>query len=308
MTAVTAPPPEHWIAVDTPLHPFLFVGCWNQTGRARDAVMAAVHQRPEQTVVLGGDNIYPTKSMSADGRKRKVYDPAVLATGAAFLSSKEVYAALGNHNIADPAIYDRMIQLPWHIRNPYYGVEFADGYCLVFLDTNRMEEPAAMLDWFAKAQRYIADARQQYYLVQHEPIVSFKKGAPATLYDGVALLDAITVLPRAVLCADTHNYQRGTIQYNPSFLNRVMGNGPSLTQYVVGTGGAAPDPIGAELDDSVTVLDTITYTLEDADAAYGFLAVPADSAPYFVSVAGWNLTGGDRRRRNGKTRKLVKRI
>lgn len=46
------------------LHPFLFMGCWNEdlpSSDARDAVAKAIQANPVRTLILGGDNVYPVK-------------------------------------------------------------------------------------------------------------------------------------------------------------------------------------------------------------------------------------------------------
>lgn len=51
--------PRYLDKQDRNLHPFLFVGCWNLRGPARDAVVGAMMDKAKksdiQNIVLGGD-------------------------------------------------------------------------------------------------------------------------------------------------------------------------------------------------------------------------------------------------------------
>jgi hypothetical protein len=281
---------------ERPLHPFLFMGCWNQPGPARDAVAAAIQNRSEEMLVLGGDNIYPEK-FHRDGEKRKVYNTSVLDDGIELLGNKTIYASLGNHNVNVPEILDYEMEMSWVLPYSYYCAQFGDGYALVVLDTNlEGSDLTVMIDWFKTIQKKLMDLNIPYYLVQHEPYASYKKGKKQVLLQGAALLESITYSPIAVLCADTHNYQRGTLR---------LANG-TLEQYVVGTGGAHHDTLGAAVGDSFTFGD-ISYRLDDHVPGYGFLVVHVGNTE-FVHVADWPTIGGRTRKQKRATRKTLRRV
>lgn len=279
--------------IDYPLHPFLSMGCWNTPGAGRDAVTAAIQARPERVVVLTGDNLYPTKS---DGER--FYNEAVLREGAARMRGKDIYAAYGNHNLDAPSrIADiESSELEWTLPSRYYAARFSDNYALVVLNNNIMhsEEPElqTMLDWFRGVQAELARTGTQYYLVQHVPLVSFKKGSTQTLPFGNRIVAALTHMPIAILCADTHNYQYGHI---------VLHDGRVLYQHVVGTGGARPDALLHE-DGDTHELGYGTYKMVKSRRAYGYLRVDVGSTE-FIQVLDWELDGGAKRRSRRHTRR-----
>ena len=293
-----------------PLHPFAFVGCWNLEApeKAREAVAAAIAASDAGTVILGGDNIYAPASKNAYNRKA-FHDGAKLYTE----MKKRLLVAVGNHNI-DFATFNILGEereafgphaMPPHAT--YFSRKFADGYSVVVIDTNlgqeikgetpkmkeyREEQFRDMLQWLRSV------SVGNYYLVQHEPVISFKKfkkGAKKyhLLERAQEILDALTVPPVAILCADTHNYQVGHIT-TPRM---------SILQYVVGTGGAEPDtldPLDAWGNTYTPEGTSITYTFEGHTPGYGYLYMPPP-AP-FVFVQGWKQGGGTRRRRASRPR------
>ena len=271
------------------MEPFLFFGCWNRDGPARDTVMTAVKESKIRTVILGGDNIYPQKV-----GKVKTYGLETFARGAAFLADKKVYAAIGNHNIADPTVFEAQKRL-WNISNTFYRFKHGSMNFLV-LDTNRMKN-AEMMAWFADQLAELQTSFLPYYLVQHEPYASFKKGKIQILADSAPYLRRLAVYPpRAVLCADTHNYQRGVLRVG----------GVVIPQIVVGTGGAEPDPIDVEYMEShgrQIEIEEGMYELQEYVPGYGYLRVDADGHEEFVLVAPWDSVGGRRR----TTKKLMRR-
>lgn len=290
---------NNYFVEERPLHPFLFMGCWNQPGVARDAVAAAINVREEEMLVLGGDNIYPEKTTnSVTGEKRKLYSTSVLDEGIELLGKKTIYASLGNHNVDVPEILEHEMEMPWILPRSYYCARFNDGYALLILDTNLEGLPlTSMITWFKDMQTTLSNLSIPYYLVQHEPYASYKKGKKQVLAQGPSLYDSITYYPIAVLCADTHNYQRGVL---------TLPNG-TLQQLVVGTGGAHHDPLGASVGDSFTSGD-MTYTLKEHVPGYGFLVVNVGHTE-FIKVADWPSIGGFRRTRKQKraTRKTLRR-
>lgn len=273
--------------------PFLFFGCWNRDGPARDMVLAAVRDSEIKTVILGGDNIYPQKV-----GKAKTYMLETLAHGAAFLADKTVYTAIGNHNIANPTVFEAQKKL-WNISERFYRFKH-DGMDFIVLDTNSMNN-ADMATWFAEQLAELQTSSLPYYLVQHEPYASFKKGKMQILADSAPYLHRLaTYPPRAVLCADTHNYQRGVLRIG----------GVEITQIVVGTGGAEPDPIIVEYMDSQgrqIMMEDGMYELQDYVPGYGYLRVD-ERGEEFILVVPWDkVGGGGRRSRSRRTKKLMRR-
>lgn len=97
-----------------------------------------------------------------------------------------------------------------------------------------------------------------------------------------------------ILCADTHNYQKSTLQIGDK----------TITQYVVGTGGASPDIVKAKIGDKYEE-SGISYVMEDYIPGYGYLEVKADKTE-FIKVSNWRSyegVGGKRKRTIKKSRK-----
>ena len=276
---------ERFFTQDRPLHPFLFMGCWNRAGhRARDAVAAAIQARPESLLVIGGDNIYPEKD--AAGKKR--YNLAVLHEGFELYKSKAVIAALGNHNVSNNAIRDSEIAGPWFLPTNYYAVKFTDA-ALIVLDTNIVTIKDKFEEMKAWLTAIVAKLDVPYYIVQHEPYASYKKEKGQALVGGPELFRCFAANPPlAILCADTHNFQKGILKLEDT---------PAVTQYVVGTGGASPDEIGDHKHTS-----EFMYELQDSREKYGFAVIASPGVLEFQEVASWN--GGHRRtrRRRGRAR------
>jgi hypothetical protein len=300
--------------------PFLFVGCWNNPyNRAVERVIDAINADPIPTLVLGGDNIYPEKIPDPSGGKdKKKYNIAKLVAGIATIKGKKIYAALGNHNIDVAAVEAYELndkpaymyapykmgsgsgpRAPWIMPDYNYVVPFT-GYNLVVIDTNAVEYPerlSVLLDWL----RGVIEGAP-YFLVQHEPYVSIRENKKAkgqikvgALTNYNLLLDVIvTKPPMAILCADTHNYQYGTLTYNDV----------TIPQYIVGTGGAEPDsfPAGYGVPaEPFNEVPGVSYKLLEISSMYGYLRVTDGPRFEFVPVSPWS--GGYRRTRKNRRKK-----
>lgn len=262
--------------------PFLFFGCWNRRGPGRDRVLEAVCADPIVNLVLGGDNVYPDKIKNASGNKTKKYNIELLKEGESKLGCKTVLStALGNHNVSNEEIKSYQIGRWTPPGQSYFTKEF-DDVTLIFLDTNTPLNK----EWLTVKVSECASKGKPYYVIQHEPLISAKKHKFQQLLDLESLCSVLIMYPpRAVLCADTHNYQHGIISYK----------GVDIVQYVVGTGGAEPDVIHPELPTSVNI-GPITYTRRSHIPGYGYVRVYPDSIE-FVKVADWGAAGGTRRRK-----------
>ena len=191
--------------------PFLFMGCWNRAGPARNHVAAALCDNPIENLVLGGDNIYPEKSVNTSGMKTKKYSRNVFDQGIAALKCKRILGtALGNHNISDRDILKTQMESLTSGQN-YYIQNYPDVN-LIFLDSNLSGKDATtMFAWLATE---LEKMDRNYFLIQHEPLLAFKKHKIHQYQQLAPLLDIlIRRPPLAVLCADTHHYQQGVITY-----------------------------------------------------------------------------------------------
>ncbi len=282
------------------LHPFLFMGCWNKAGAPRDAVSAAIQADEVETLILGGDNIYPEKIQRPNGSKNSVYDKALLDDGLARINKKTIYAALGNHNVFNSEIERYELELPWILPGSYYAIEFADNCAIVVLNTNLVDNPDFMLmmEWFSATQKELQTKGMPYYLIQHEPYISFKKKKIQMLVRAPEILANITYPPIAILCADTHNYQKGTITYG----------GMSIPQIIVGTGGAHPDNVTVPVETEHEA-EGVHYKMEEHMPGYGYLRVNVGSTE-FVKIMDWPTEGGKRKtckKRNMRKKRSTRR-
>lgn len=277
--------------------PFLFMGCWNRRGVARDRVLESVCADPCERFVLGGDNIYPEKSVSENGKKTKVYDRGVLTEGLGILGGCKTIlgSALGNHNVSDPRLAKSQIGVLTPADQTYFVQDYSD-VSLVFLDTNLSgTELETMLVWLSTELGRLQMAGRTYYLIQHEPVIGFKKAGVQALLFGNQLLDVLVLYPPlAILCADTHHYQEGLITYK----------GVDIHQYIVGTGGAAPDSMTSD----ASTIDSagVHYARLDFISGYGYARVSAAGVE-FVKVAEWSIGGGGQRRTRRASRAGAKR-
>lgn len=332
--------------VTAPLLPFVFVGCWNREGPhgAREAVARAIQNTNVPTVILGGDNIYPPYTVDPDTGKEKKgddYNLNAFRRGAELYSTiPRLFVAVGNHNIDYPApldiYYEEQQTFGTSLPSSYYSRTFSDGYSIVVIDTNLVE--AKYADAFARMIEWLRGVSVgRYFLIQHEPFVAFSKLKEKAgvkikqipvLKRGHEILAALTEPPIAILCADVHNYQVGEITYR----EKNGDEGYTIPQYVVGTGGAAPDRMFA-LDgkhDYTTPDGKITYKLQDTREGYGFLTVRRSSAEnarripevlpeknytqisdmtfIFRRVMSWPAMGGRRRTRRSKRTKSRHRV
>ena len=272
----------------TNLIPFLFMGCWNRNDKPRSSVADALRENPIKTLILGGDNIYPNKVRIGNNVK-KVYNLKTLMNGIDMLYGKDIYTALGNHNVDGSTLNVQLSLNKWIIPSRYYSVNFAD-HSLIVIDSNLIttDKYNIMKEWLMTTINYLKDKGRKYYYVQHDPFISFKKSKKTVLANISEMLNILAHYPPImILCADTHNYQKGTLKVGDV----------SITQYIVGTGGASPDPVTVEIGTSETV-DDITYKMTDYIPGYGYLEVSDETK--FIKVLEWS--GGKRRRTHKKRR------
>jgi hypothetical protein len=275
------------------LVPFLFMGCWNEDDTPRASVAKAIRENPIKTLVLGGDNIYPKKIRVGNTTDfTKVYNIKTLMNGVHMLHSKNIYTALGNHNISDSVLKTELRLKEWTIPDRYYCINFKD-YSLVVIDSNLIKghEYVVMQEWLKKTISDLESKRKKYYYVQHDPFISFKKNKKTVL---PKLSDLLGVLARyppiAILCADTHNYQQGTLKIS----------GVTIPQFIVGTGGAHPDFVKGKNGDTYEI-EGVTYTMDSYIPGYGYLQI-TDKDKEFIKVEDWrSFEGIGGKRRKGRT-------
>ena len=291
--------------IDRPksLIPFLFMGCWNEDDSPRVSVAKAIMENPIETVVLGGDNVYPQKLRIGNATDfTKVYSQKTLLDGIRMLYGKDIYAALGNHNVGGPMLKTQRNLKQWTMPDRYYSINFSD-LSLVVIDSNLIEEEAAyttMKEWLKNTLSELKAAGRKYYYVQHDPFISFGKTKMIVFPKLVDLLSVLVEYPPlAILCADTHNYQKGTLQ---------LGDKAPIQQYVVGTGGAHPDYVKGKNGETYEI-DGVVYTMESHIPGYGYLEITPE-ATKFIKVEDWRpfeAKGGKRRKTHKKLRHRVKK-
>ncbi len=259
------------VRIPEQLGPFLFMGCWNRDGCQRKggqvAVAAAIHREPrEYPLFLGGDNIYPDKSPTT---KRKTYPEQRLLQGIRCLVGavpRPLFASIGNHNLP---LLPTEFHAPWILPAVSYLVEFTNVSVLV-IDSNPLDVGDAVSDSLAlltDAIGYLETQGRPYYCIMHHPIISYKKKGLQVLPHYAAVLDAfVKYPPRMLLVADTHNYQKGVIEWK----------GMSLLQIVSGTGGADLDPM--EFQDRIEL--PVAYRLLEGMVSYGYQRIDGLSTQF----------------------------
>lgn len=282
---------------DKNLLPFLFMGCWNRDDSPRSSVAKAISDNPIQTLILGGDNIYPEKvRIGKDTDFTKVYSTKTLMNGIHMLYGKDIYAALGNHNIGGPMLNTQLGLSEWTMPARYYCINFND-YSLIVIDSNLVttSQYDEMRDWLKTQVNMLKEKGKKYVYVQHEPFIAFKKKKIVVLPNTDELLNILGEYePQMILCADTHNYQKGALKIGDKL----------ITQYVVGTGGASPDIVKASAGDEYN-MDGITYKMEEYTPGYGYLEVLSDEAK-FIKVSNWRPfegLGGKRKQTHKRRQK-----
>lgn len=273
---------------DINLVPFLFMGCWNLDDTPRTSVAKAIQKNPIQTLILGGDNVYPEKVQIGNSTDfTKVYSMKTLMNGIHMLDGKIIYAALGNHNVSDPILSTQLGLTEWNMPSRYYSVTFND-YGLIILDSNLINtsEYDTMIMWLLDQVGFYKSIGKAYYYVQHDPFISFKKKKKTVLANGGEILKVLLQYPPImILCADTHNYQKGKLQIDDI----------TIPQIIVGTGGASPDFVTAKNGDSYEA-DGIVYTMEEYIPGYGYLEVSSIGTK-FIKVESWRSFEGQGGRR-----------
>lgn len=252
-----------YIAFPERLETFLFMGCWNRDGcqkiGGQAAVAAAIRGEPTHfPLFLGGDNIYPDKSPTT---KRKTYPAQRLLQGINCLVGavpRPLFAAIGNHNLP---LLPTEFQAPWILPATSYRVDFANVSVLVLdsnaWDTGTEEEARSLLELLKTELASLRTRDRAYYCIMHHPIVSYKKKGIQVLPHYAAVLDEfVKWKPRILLVADTHNYQKGIIEWK----------GMDLLQIVSGTGGADLDPM--EFQDHMEL--PVAYRLLEGMVSYGY--------------------------------------
>ena len=286
------------IKIPRPLHPFLFLGCWNTRGAARDAVAATIGANASDVpvLILGGDNVYPL-----EGNKSKLHSPDVFEEGMALYSQFEdepkkfLFPSLGNHNVQKDI---REVQLERYSKylkpdKTYYMLRFTDEFCVIVLDTNIMINTARknnadkriydnMIEWLDRAIRDVARVRERYYIVQHEPMISMrhKKGADkASVLIGCDRVMRILnrYPPIRILCADTHNFQDGFVTFGEG--------AAAIPQLVVGTGGANLDDLPHKEGEFTVEEGGLKYKYMGGKKAYGYLRIDNPDTYEFKEVA-----------------------
>lgn len=265
--------PAQTVVESVALHPFLFVGCWNNRGAPRDIVATLINMSKVKNLVLAGDNVYPLSGT-------KTHSANIFHEGMALFKDKRIFGVLGNHNVKNAHVKEaEMAYEGWTLPSNYYARIFADNYAIVVLDTNIVEDAAKLAEmaaWLDSVLAFLRGSGIKYYAVQHEPFSSYKKKKRPVLVGAAGILRSLAVYPpEAILCADTHNFQ----------INDIDVDGVKLVQYVSGTGGAEFDIIEGSLD-PITIADGITLTIRKHVRGYGFLEVRPRNI-YFEHVTHW---------------------
>jgi hypothetical protein len=281
------------IEIPSPLHPFLFFGCWNTRGPARNAVADAIYDNEADVkiLILGGDNVYPLQGDKTKAHRKDVFEEGMqLYARFEHKDGHYLIPSLGNHNVKKD-IYstemERFHRFMPDLSIAYYSLRFSDGFRMIVLDTNIVDSTHedkynAMCAWLHRAVHDARIAGESYYIVQHEPMISLRnkkrRDVASALLRHDTLMDILNQYPPiAILCADTHNYQYGDLQFG--------GEGaPIIPQYVVGTGGADLDNLPMRLPPFGITEGSLRYVYRGGMKAYGYLRVDSPRKIQFKKV------------------------
>ena len=299
------------IQLDRPLYPFIFVGCWNNPyntldeggaggagGAAYRPVFDAINADAAPTLILGGDNIYPLK---IKGTNQRSFNLGEIQRGFNSINKESkptVFTALGNHNIGEHDVFEKIRSLYKIPEKTYYSVDFTDA-TILFLDTNIFKKSDFTDDVYLEMMHFVGTTinrllalRKPYYIVGHYPIAGIRYDDKYMLRGKHMLLENMSKYPPiALLTSHLHIYQKGKIQY------KAM----NVTQYIVGTGGAKPDKIPILEVDGIHVRDdTFNYTVEESQRPYGYLRFASVGSPgEFIRVMD-AAVGGYRKTKRAK--------
>ena len=295
------------IITDVPLHPFLFVGCWNNPNtHDYRHVFERIEADPITTLILGGDNIYPVK----DARGNKRYNVGEVEKGfdIARRGKTHIFTAVGNHNVTNSNVYEKEKNI-YGLVSPYYCVHFTDAYSLIFLnslyainnDDEYTDELEAMLEWL----KGIVSTGIKYYLVQHHPISGIRGKGPWTLPNKNRILSILQHnLPIAILCSHLHFFQIGEIEFHNKSNNdnsspHFGASIKKIPQYIVGTGGAKFDePPSASSQSIVEGEGIFKYTITETQKINGYARIVSPGVVEFVPVPIPIVSSGGRRSRS----------
>ena len=137
-----------------------------------------------------------------------------------------------------------------------------------FLDNRFLKEyikrVSDLQDLFIKIQ--LSEKYNHYIIVAHEPFVAEKKKKSIRINHMIDLLNNPDYSGKTIhyLCADTHLYQEGTIEFVFEDKNPLI-----VHQVIAGTGGTDLDkcPKGRKTTKKIT--DTITYTIKTCHSKHG---------------------------------------
>lgn len=284
--------PDRNYTADIHLHPFLFMGCWNKNSDGHHAVIDAILKRPEQVLILGGDNAYSDKQTN-------VMNYNFVFGEFEKLKAKEKFVALGNHNLDDAKTKQHEFNLHtnpdqhWNMPDNYYSYKFADNYAIIVLDSSpfhfwpeksyrgtNLDFVDEMMAWLQRTVKSFQATKTPYYLVQHDPIVAHKRSSVRYLEQGQQILEAtLEFPPKCILCADIHNFQEGLLEYK----------GKLFKQYVSATGGGDPYDIYPTVFNAPSKGERLRYMLERFTSGFGFLRVTDDwkNPVDFIKVMEW---------------------
>ena len=236
------------------LVPFIFMGCWNRNDTPRNNVTDSIRRNKIKNVVLGGDNVYHPGKPYKPFKERL----EILFDGIHRLRGKEIYTALGNHDVDDMLQVELSLK-EWIIPDRYYCIDFKD-YSLVVIDSNITDKH--MPKWLLGKVNELRNTNKKYFYVQHHPFSTCQHKAKKKVDRYILpLLDILSTYPPiSILCAHCHNYQNGTLHVN----------GVTIQQFIVGTGGG-------NLRSAIsTHTSNIMYTVNEYIESYGYLEVTSD--------------------------------
>lgn len=326
---------------------FFFFGCWNRDHcdsevpqlDYRKGVFDTLMRHPLHTYdfgIIAGDNVYPHKYTTADGRKEKRYYQKTLTYGYGLLDTlkqrtryQRLFATIGNHDVErtqglkyqveSPATYMPhnmyVVEKPW-IQESYLRILVLDtniytqpNYASFIHQMRRLTPDFYVVQTNDDVVSYIEKKRKDNYkgwtiVVGHEPIVTIKQKETklkTTAWQPLEpMLSRLASMEKTVyMCADVHSFQAWNITLPDNTL---------LPMVVVGTGGAEPDETLAK---NTYPVNGISMELVASAYPYGYCSVKCTQRSlsfYYQMLGGCTKTSEVQLKYSVEQKKLVRTV
>jgi hypothetical protein len=255
-------------------------------------------------VVVAGDNYYPEKIKGPDGEKLKIFHEEKFKSGVSCLPDIKKYVLSGNHEFDTMVYNSNLVPcislikqreaMPDLMHDIEHVYDTNSNTLIVMIDTtvydftdqnitescfehlydqSSFSSIANIVEYQTlSVKRLLLKYNiKNFILIGHYPIASIKKTKKVKIEFTTGLLDLYSSLKSKLngvnliyLCADTHLYQTGRIEYD----------GLIIKQFIVGTGGAKLDDCSDMLNAEYSHNNVkVKYEINECIRTFGYLVV-----------------------------------